>query len=87
MRVSYNGFEEWEAIPGGWFDGITLGTCENAQVYRNQLIDNTDVDLIVGSSGSTGCSVFDNTISHIDRYGFAGLMLGFNVFWRKPPLF
>ena len=55
---------------------MTLASCHNAEVYGNYFEDNTDVDLIVGPGQN--CHVYDNEIVHYYRYGYAGLMIGFD---------
>lgn len=65
----FNGFAE----PGPWADGLTVWNCQGGTVAGNTFWDNTDVDLIVGGGN---CTVEDNTISHMNTYGFAGLMIG-----------
>jgi len=61
--------------PEPWSDGITLLNCDGGQVFGNTLVDNTDVDLIVG--GSSTCVIEMNAVSHTATYGFAGLMVGY----------
>jgi hypothetical protein len=58
-----------------WADGITLTSCNDGDIYGNYLEDNTDIDLIVGPGSN--CAVYENTVVHRYRYGFAGIMLGF----------
>jgi len=79
-ELNDNGFEESEGVPGGSADGLTLTTCRGS-VYENQFADNTNVDLLVGPTDPVPpdyyyCRVEDNTITHANRYGNVGLMVG-----------
>jgi hypothetical protein len=56
-----------------WSDGMTVISCEGGQIHNNTLADNTDIDLVLGPGN---CSVQGNTITHFNRYGFAGLNVG-----------
>jgi len=56
-----------------WADGITVIFTEHAQVVSNYFVDNSDVDLILGSN--RGGVVQHNTIHHGRQDSFAGLML------------
>jgi hypothetical protein len=56
-----------------WADGITITNTQNAQVVANYFLDNSDVDLILGSN--RGGAVTQNTIVHGRQDSFAGLML------------
>jgi hypothetical protein len=82
-HLADNGFQEGEvAVNEAWSDGITAGICDNGAIYSNTLVDNTDVDLIVGphslpSGQGSLCIVQNNSIQHVQRYGYAGLMSGF----------
>lgn len=57
-----------------WSDGITSLSCDGGEIWKNVLVDNTDIDLVVG--GGSSCSVLDNTIWHGGKYAFAGLDIG-----------
>jgi hypothetical protein len=56
-----------------WSDGITITATQNAQVIANYFLDNSDVDLILGSNH--GGAVAHNTVVHGRQDSFAGLML------------
>ena len=48
--------------------------CDSSQIWKNVLVDNTDIDVIVG--GGPDCSVLNNTIWHGGKHAFAGLAVG-----------
>lgn len=59
-----------------WADGLTVHDCINCIFERNDFVDNTDVDFILG--GCQQCSIKNNTLRHTDIYAnstFAGLMI------------
>lgn len=73
--VANNGLpREGSSDPEPWADGITLISCDNGYVHDNTLVDNTDIDIVVG--GGPNCRIQNNTISHINVYGFAGIHIG-----------
>ncbi len=72
--VAANGISWTQDANVKWADGITIGYCSGGTVTGNLLVDNTDVDLIVGPGN---CYVANNEIRHDYVYGFAGLMIGF----------
>lgn len=73
--VSYNGRDKNSGAPGApWADGMTVLSCERGYIAHNVLIDNTDIDLVLG--GGRGCVVELNTIAHFSKYAFAGLNIG-----------
>jgi len=60
---------------GLWSDGLTFGDGENSVIKENELIDNTDVQLIVGTCLS--CKIQKNIIKHTGTFqgsSFAALM-------------
>ncbi len=57
-----------------WSDGMTVLYCGGGYIAHNTLIDNTDIDLVLG--GGRGCVVELNTITHRDKHAFAGLAIG-----------
>jgi len=73
--VSYNGRDKNSGAPGApWSDGMTVLSCERGYIAHNVLVDNTDIDLVLG--GGRGCIVELNTIAHFGNYAFAGLSIG-----------
>jgi len=62
-------------VAGLWADGLNVFNTTGATIRDNAFWDNTDVDLVV--HGGPGCAVYRNTIEHFDRYGFAGMQVGF----------
>lgn len=66
--------EDANGITGLWADGLTVYKCVDATIRDNDFWDNTDIDL--GVNGGPGCAVYRNTISHVGRYAFAGLVAG-----------
>ena len=73
--VSYNGRDKNSGAPGApWSDGMTVLSCERGYIAHNVLVDNTDIDLVLG--GGRGCVVESNTIAHFGKYAFAGLGIG-----------
>lgn len=57
-----------------WADGITVLYCDRGYIAHNTIIDNTDINLILG--GGRGCVVELNTISQDAKYAFCGLGIG-----------
>lgn len=57
-----------------WADGMTVLYCDGGYIAHNVLVDNTDIDLVLG--GGQGCVVELNTIVHSGKYAFAGLNIG-----------
>lgn len=73
--ISYNGRDKNSGAPGApWADGMTVLSCEGGYIAHNVLVDNTDIDLVLG--GGRGCVVELNTIAHFGKYAFAGLNIG-----------
>jgi len=71
--VAYNGVHDHE---GMWSDGITVHDAANSSFTENEIIDNTDVDLIFG--GCKNCVIQNNLLWHTDTFAggsFAALML------------
>jgi hypothetical protein len=66
--------EEANNIGGLWADGLTVYKCVNAAIRDNFFWDNTDIDLAVG--GGSKCAVYRNSITHMSKYAFAGLVAG-----------
>lgn len=66
--------EDADGIGGLWADGLNVFNCTGATIRDNAFWDNTDVDL--GVAGGPGCAVYRNTIEHVRRYAFAGLVAG-----------
>jgi hypothetical protein len=71
--IAWNGRDRFTADTK-WADGITALNCSNGTIRNNTLVDNTDVDLVVGGGP---CSIHHNTIWHGGKYAFAGLHVGF----------
>lgn len=72
--VAYNGRDQFSSgSDERWSDGMTVFHCDDGEIYDNTFVDNTDIDLVVGSGA---CSVHDNTIWHGGKYAWAGLNPG-----------
>ena len=59
-----------------WSDGVTISDSRDAEVSGNEILDNTDVDLIFG--GCQNCRIHHNQITHSRDFAgssFAALML------------
>jgi Right handed beta helix region len=67
--------EDADDVSGLWADGLNVFNTTGATIRDNTFWDNTDVDLVI--HGGPGCAVYRNTIEHFDRYGFAGMQVGF----------
>jgi hypothetical protein len=73
--IAYNGRDRFSGGGGApWADGITALSCYSGHITSNTIVDNTDIDLVVG--GGSGCDVSGNTIWHGGKYAFAGLNIG-----------
>lgn len=73
--IAYNGRDKFSGGGGfPWADGMTVLYCEGGYIAHNTLVDNTDIELVVG--GGRGCIVELNTIEHLGKYAFAGLNIG-----------
>jgi len=73
--IAYNGrdrFSDYQGMP--WSDGITVISCNGGYIGHNTIVDNTDIDLVIG--GGHGCVVELNKIAHYGKYAFAGLNVG-----------
>jgi hypothetical protein len=57
-----------------WSDGISVLYCDAGYIGSNVFADNTDIDLVVG--GGHDCIVESNTITHLRRFGVAGMNIG-----------
>lgn len=71
--VAYNGAHH---LPGLWADGLTAIQPTHSVFSGNEIIDNTDVDLIFGQC--PGCIIRSNEITHSNDFttsSFAALML------------
>jgi hypothetical protein len=71
--VAYNGAHDQ---PNMWSDGLTVGEGAWATIANNEIIDNTDVDLIFGAC--QGCVVQSNSITHDNSFSgssFAAMIL------------
>jgi hypothetical protein len=72
--IAWNGRDRFSGETGDrWSDGITLLSCYGGEVAYNQLVDNTDIDIV---SGGGNCWVHHNSIWHGGKYAFAGIQLG-----------
>lgn len=72
-----NGWPEGSGHGSNWADGLTLNQCIRGWVHDNHFIDNTDVDLVTGGTGSNAwCALENNTIQHSQWHGFAGIHVG-----------
>ena len=71
-----NGFADGQYYPFTFADGLTALRCEGGTIWNNYFVDNTDVDLIVGTG--TYCTVRFNTVQHSNQFGFAGMQVGGN---------
>jgi hypothetical protein len=60
--------------PEPWSDGLTLDTCNGANVHDNAFTDNTDVAIADG--GGHNCRIVNNSILQLNRHVFAGIDLG-----------
>lgn len=59
-----------------WSDGLTAGNLFNSTITENTMIDNTDVDFILG--GCENCVIQNNTVLHtnsVANSSFAAMML------------
>jgi len=56
-----------------WSDGLTLNSAPQATVKNNHFIDNSDVNLILGSGA--GATISGNIVQMKNGYAFAGIML------------
>ncbi len=74
--IAHNGRDRFTKNFGGvpWSDGMTVLSCEGGYIARNVIVDNTDIDLVVG--GGRNCVVELNKIAHYGKYAFAGLNVG-----------
>ncbi len=71
--IAYNGVHNAQ---GMWSDGVTVHDYADSTFADNELIDNTDVDLIFG--GCQSCMIQDNVIWHTPAFeggSFAALMI------------
>lgn len=66
---AYNGWSEDERS-GEWADGITVHRCNGGSITSNQIVENTDVGLVINEGG--GCEIRFNDIWNYDRRAFAG---------------
>lgn len=69
VYAANNGFEGSK-----WADGITLVRCDGGYVHNNDLVDNTDIGLVIFKGNS--CAVRFNTVTNRNRFAFAGLKVG-----------
>jgi parallel beta-helix repeat protein len=70
--IQDNGFSRAdEPVEGPFSDGITSGSCVRGWIHDNQLINNTDVGIVIGGGG--GCLVENNTIQQTNVFAYAGL--------------
>ncbi|MCM2322683.1 MAG: hypothetical protein NDJ90_05435 [Oligoflexia bacterium] len=60
---AYNGRHEVRML---WADGLTVHESEESVISENDLVDNTDVDLIFG--GCQNCRIQRNRITHSEDY-------------------
>lgn len=67
--------EDADGVSGLWADGLNIFNTTGATIRDNRFWDNTDVDLVI--HGGPGCAVYRNVVEHFDRYGFAGMQVGF----------
>lgn len=73
--IAYNGRDKFSGGGGfPWADGMTVLYCDRGYIGHNTLVDNTDIELVIG--GSRGCVIELNIIEHLGKYAFAGLNIG-----------
>lgn len=73
--VANSGYHELEGDGGRWADGLTVSSGNANTITYNTMIDNTDVDFIIG--GCTNCKIMYNTVKHTASFkgsSFAALM-------------
>lgn len=68
--VAYNGWSEDE-YTGSWSDGMTVHRCTYGSITNNQIVENTDVGLVINRG--TDCEIRWNEIWNYERYAFAGM--------------
>ena len=66
------GTSGWGAEP--WADGITITLCDGGYIHNNDVVDNTDIGIVVGQGEN--CSILWNAIEQVDTYVFVGLHIG-----------
>jgi len=67
--VFANGTSMW-GTPFFWADGVVVFDADDSEIAFNSILDNTDVQLIIG--GCRRCRINDNTLGHSgDAYGSA----------------
>lgn len=71
--IADNGRPKGSGSGTTWSDGMTVLSCNGGSINNNTFADNTDIDLVVGGGN---CSIQGNSITHFNRYGFAGLAVG-----------
>lgn len=67
---AWNGFSADERNQE-WSDGVTVHRCNGGTVSYNQIINNTDVGLVIEEGPN--CTIRYNTIVNDARYAFAGI--------------
>jgi hypothetical protein len=70
--VAYNGWSQDE-YNGQWSDGMTIHRCTNGSIHNNQIVENTDVNVVINRGSN--CEFRFNDIWNFDRYAFAGLAI------------
>jgi hypothetical protein len=76
---AYNGIH---GLTGLWSDGLTVTDAVSSVITHNTLIDNTDVDFILG--GCVDCTIQDNRVSHSDRYEASSYVAMMLTVWLAP---
>jgi len=72
--IAYNGRDRFSSETGDrWADGITALSCFGGTISNNTLVDNTDIDIVIGGGN---CSVYGNQVWHGGKYAFAGIQVG-----------
>lgn len=67
---AHNGWSADERS-GEWADGITIHRCDGSSIRSNQVVENTDVGIVVNEGFN--CQIRFNHVWNYERYAFAGL--------------
>ena len=67
----YDNGTDANAMANHWSDGITVLYCDSCYIHDNSFVDNSDVDLVVGSGSNL--YVAHNDFEHYSNMAFAGL--------------
>lgn len=57
-----------------WGDGITVTYCGGGYIHNNDIVDNTDIGLVIGQGFD--CWALWNNIEQVDQYTFVGFHVG-----------